>query len=169
MLHLRRPPPKGAFFFVWWRGDEAGNPHSMTVTPSIEWSDSLSVGDPRIDGEHRELVALFQRLADLSRRGDAQYLRATLDELVFRVGEHFDREEGIMRRHGYPGYAEHKQGHGALLQQVNRFMDLMDTEGAALPPEAILDFVGTWLIGHILHDDKPLGAWLAVRHGDTAA
>lgn len=140
----------------------------MTAAPSIEWSDSLSVGDPGIDREHRELVVLFQRLTDPVHGDDPDRVRAMLDDLVRHVGEHFDREEGIMRRHAYPGYAAHKQGHGELLQQINNFMHLMDAEGAALPPAAILDFVGSWLIGHIVHDDKALGAWLAARHRNAA-
>lgn len=139
------------------------------MTTSLAWTDDLCVGSPAIDREHRDLVELFQRLADPARQDDAAFLRATLDDLVRHVGEHFEREEGIMRRHGYTDYALHRQLHGDLLDQINHFTDLMDETGAALPPARIVDFVGNWLVGHILRDDKALGLWLAAKHGATAA
>lgn len=139
------------------------------TTSTLAWSDDLSVGSPTIDREHRELVELFQHLTDPARQDDAAFLRATLDDLVRHVGEHFEREEGIMRRWDYPNYALHRQAHGDLLDQINHFMDLMNETGAALQPARIIDFVGNWLVGHILHDDKALGGWLAAKHGATAA
>ena len=138
------------------------------IATSLAWSDDLSVGSPTIDREHRELVELFQRLTDPARQDDAVFLRATLDDLVRHVGEHFEHEEGIMRRQHYPDYAAHRQVHGDLLDQINHFTVLMDERNAGLPPAGLIDFVGNWLVGHILHDDKALGAWLAAKHGASA-
>ena len=41
-----------------------------------------------------------------------------LSELVAHTKTHFKAEEDAMRRHGYPGLADHQRQHSDLIQKV---------------------------------------------------
>lgn len=133
--------------------------------PPFDWCDSFEVGDPVIDREHRQLLALFRSLADPERQQDTTDLRARLDELVALACQHFDQEDALMRRLHYPGIGQHQQEHDALLAQLNKFIALLD-EGADPPPvSSIVEFVGLWVFDHINREDRRLGAFLAGSMG----
>lgn len=129
--------------------------------PPKDWNESFEVGDPVIDNDHRELLALFRSLADPDSRADNATLRARLDELVALACQHFDHEDAVMRRLHYPGIREHQEEHDALLAQLNKFIALLD-EGTDPPRVSdIVEFVGLWVFDHINREDRKLSAFLA--------
>lgn len=132
---------------------------------ALTWSDDLSVGHPQIDREHQELVALFGELTDPARRGDHVHRDHCLAALLSHVHAHFEHEETLMRRHGYPDAARHRDAHLFLLDQLNRFMTLARTHPDEVSDEDLLPFVASWLVDHIRGDDRALGAFLAGRSG----
>lgn len=137
---------------------------------ALTWSDDLSVGHPQIDREHRELVALFGALTDPARHGDRAYRDQCLAALLSHVHVHFEHEEALMRRHGYPDAARHRDAHLFLLDQLNRFMTLARTHPDDVSDEDLLPFVASWLVDHIRGDDRALGAFLVAAgpDGETA-
>lgn len=124
------------------------------------WSDALSVGVEEIDREHEELIGLFQGLSGAK---DRAAVMAALDDLVAHVCTHFDHEERIMRNHGFPESAGHARAHDALLRQVRNFVMLVEAEPDGAPGPDIMDFVGKWLVEHILGDDRRLGDYIRAR------
>ncbi|NYZ16810.1 hemerythrin family protein [Azospirillum sp. RWY-5-1] len=127
----------------------------------MDWGESFDVGDPVIDHEHRMLLDLFRSLAEPEAPTDTATLRARLDELVALACQHFDHEDALMRRLHYPGIREHQEEHDALLEQLNKYIALLDEAPDPPPVSGIVEFVGLWVLDHIDREDRKLSAFLA--------
>jgi len=133
---------------------------TATTTNLMTWSDRYSVGIARIDAEHRKLVDLINELyaAILAGKGEAATAKV-LDGLAAYTLSHFATEEGLMKRHSYPGYAPHKAEHDRLVAQVKQLQQDLRTGKAKISQE-VLTFLQGWLIGHMLGLDKKYSGFL---------
>lgn len=125
----------------------------------ITWRQDFETGIAEVDHEHRELVALINRLADEVAAGAGQErVREFLGEVFARIAAHFALEESVMRKHGYDEYAAHKAEHESLLDDIREIMD----EAEAGYAETLSTTVGDWFVGHFKTKDarlhKKLGA-----------
>ena len=129
------------------------------------WVDTLSVGVPAIDRDHRVLVGLVNQLAAAEDRQDRINLEEVLDELVSYTLYHFDREERLMVAAGYPDLERHARAHRELADRVlsvrRRFFEV---ERDRLGDE-ILEFLVDWLRAHIMGEDRKYAPWLAGAAG----
>ncbi len=129
----------------------------------IKWSDSLSVGHPTIDSQHKELVRRIARLIDAINSGSV-----TNEDMVEMLGfiadytdEHFSTEEKMMVLAEYPGYEEHKAQHLWFMNEVNELIKEYIINGVSDKLLADIQRVLIdWLVGHITGTDKKLGAYL---------
>lgn len=96
----------------------------MLSIPS--WDPSLSVGNGKIDQQHRELLALGRTaIYLLKNQYDPLYRRqitGTLDEILTLTVSHFATEEQILARNGCPTLAEHKEQHEKHLNILRELM-----------------------------------------------
>ena len=136
----------------------------------IKWSDSLSVGHPTIDSQHKELVRRIARLVDLINSGNV-----TQEEMVEVLGfiadytdEHFSTEEKMMELTDYPEYEEHRQQHLWFMNEVNELIKEYLINGVSDRLKSnIQQILIDWLVGHIKGTDKNLGEFL-MEKGITA-
>jgi hemerythrin len=96
----------------------------------LQWREEFSIGIAEVDHEHRELIdlinSLHERLVhDQARAGIGEFL----GELHARISAHFALEEKIMRSRRYAGFAEHKQDHERLLDEIRDIMDGYELHG----------------------------------------
>jgi len=127
----------------------------------IAWSKILSVGFEEIDEDHRKLVGIFNELNRAVTVGEsAEYLAATLEELINCTVWHFSHEERLMLRHNYEGIAEHRAAHRELVEAARELQARLLNAGQALAEEQIV-YLEHWLTGHILSVDQKLGSFLA--------
>ncbi len=110
-----------------------------------------------IDDQHRQIV---QMVNDLNRsleegRNDAE-LKNLFAALLAFTATHFATEEALMARYGYPQVDEHKKQHVSLVHEL-QVIAAEFNQGAEL---RLLQSIKDWLLGHIQHADKPLGAYL---------
>ena len=85
----------------------------------IAWEENLSTGVKEIDDDHKELVELYNDLANASAPGiDAEVFKETLGKLVTRTVIHFCREETLMLCADYIHIDAHRSEHDALLSSV---------------------------------------------------
>lgn len=121
----------------------------------------LIVGIDEIDEDHRRLVDLFNMLNHAVSEGAApEYLTALLEELINCTVWHFSHEERLMLQHRYAGYAEHKSEHQELVASVRQLQKKI-LESGGFDADADLEFLESWLTGHILANDMKLGSYLA--------
>jgi methyl-accepting chemotaxis protein/hemerythrin len=76
---------------------------------------------------------------------------------------HFDTEEKLFHKHGYPATAEHIQEHRKFVENVLAFeKDLQ--QGKVTVTMDVMRFLKNWLTGHIKGTDKKYSGYL-VRKG----
>jgi len=130
--------------------------------PSMLWTDSLVVGQPDMDSQHRQLVALANALNEaMLQNADEDVLRRQFSGLVSYTAMHFTSEERLMAEKAYPAAAQHRKEHERLL------LDLYRMRGNYAPRAneilQTLSFLEDWLKGHIDTSDRQLAGYLTHR------
>ncbi|VAX09526.1 Methyl-accepting chemotaxis protein I (serine chemoreceptor protein) [hydrothermal vent metagenome] len=131
-------------------------------TELMPWSDDLIVGIAEIDRQHQQLVSMMNELHHvLGRNLGTTAVQRVLKGLVNYTVNHFDYEERLMRKHGYPlaDCDQHKQKHEALKAKVMAFKQRVDAGDAGDAGDAditdeLLEFLKDWLVRHIQRSDK---------------
>jgi len=130
------------------------------ATELLPWSDSLSVEIRQIDDQHRQLVTLINRLYRAMQTGsNRQEIAAVLDELVEYTVYHFNAEEDLFTRNGYPEELLHKKAHKHLVAQVVEFQQKFKS-GISELDMPLLQFLKDWLVQHIMKTDKRYAKFL---------
>ena len=126
----------------------------------IEWQDDFSVGVASVDHEHQELIELINGLHDaMQADASAGDVLDTLGEILAQISLHFALEEKHMRAHGYKAFAEHKQDHEALLDDLRDIMDEVHADGHYDPVQLSQD-LRRWFSEHFRTHDARLHSML---------
>ena len=129
----------------------------------MEWRSTLAVGHEQIDREHRSLVDALNQLHAAMKMGKGKAeLERVLTFLKDYTVSHFKAEEAMMQKHGYPGTGVHLAAHADLVKQVSAFVTDYQS-GKVLLTGAVFNFLESWLVRHIMSEDKALGDFLNGR------
>jgi len=124
--------------------------------------ESLEIGIPGIDSQHRELLSRFNKLLRACEMGKGKTelvgLLAFLDDYAIR---HFHAEEIVLLRCNYHGYADHKNEHNKFVERLRALkveiaIDGMATRHVAETNKLMLN----WLKNHISKSDRKMGDYL---------
>jgi hemerythrin-like metal-binding protein len=127
--------------------------------PVIEWSERYEVGVAAIDGQHREMLEIVNRLLEGLHAGrDLDELVETLRELVRCTEHNIATEERLMQEHGL-ATGHHRDEHRRLLESIRHFNLRLDPGGLAESARWLRE----WLLGHIDEDDRPFAELLRTR------
>lgn len=118
---------------------------------ALSWEETLALGSPDIDDQHREIFARFDKLALAcqEQRGEVvlRELLVFLDEYVAR---HFAAEEAFMESISYPGLAVQRVQHVEFRRNIAelhaRCLDESQRHKLSLDVERMLI---QWFIHHI--------------------
>ncbi len=132
----------------------------------IPWNDAFIVGVPEIDGQHRELVDLLNRLHTESQDGHHEIAPATFERLEEHAMLHFKVEETLMKMLGYAEYDSHRQDHGELLAQL-KILRQQFADGAQR--QQVIGRLRDWFLGHIGQRDVELASFLDALSAQAAA
>jgi hemerythrin len=132
----------------------------------IEWKDSYSVGNAEIDSQHRKLLSLCNQCQDLlaAEVSDENYeqLHNLLHELGEYVRSHFDFEEALLRRHGYPDLPTHIGEHERYWEQ---FADvLVQAVSGEDVRRNVSKLLMSWWFHHIQEVDMQYRAFVSGEH-----
>lgn len=131
--------------------------------PLIQWSDDLSVTIDSIDEQHKVLVALINKLhAAMKERRSKEELMSVVTELKEYTVTHFQFEEELFAKHGYPDTPGHVEQHKKFVQQVLDFEQAL-VSGKATVTMDVMRFLKNWLTGHIKGTDKQYGPFLSAK------
>lgn len=132
---------------------------NATARTPIAWSRRFAVGIGVIDGQHREMLQLVNKVLAGKRAGrDPEALVEVLRQLVRCTEHHFATEERLMDEVGAKA-ARHRAEHRKLLASLERYTDRLDDETLAAAPR----FLRQWLLEHIEAVDRPFAALLRKR------
>lgn len=85
----------------------------------IHWDEGLSIGDPELDGEHRQLISLLNRLIDLIEEApDAEQVYRILDELEQLAAAHSRHEEMLGSTAGEDFKEQQRREHSDFLSAI---------------------------------------------------
>jgi hemerythrin-like metal-binding protein len=124
------------------------------ASEALTWTDAMSVGHPDIDRDHQALCALINQLVHAEGRHCRDTVGRILDELAAYVAIHFEREEAYMRAGGFPGLTAHIAIHRSLTLRVAEVRSEFLSGFHYGLGNTVLDFLTTWLMQHILKEDK---------------
>ena len=118
----------------------------------LQWDERYSVGVRSLDEDHRRLFESVNALIDEIGQGSrGAAIHEALDLMLEDIVEHFDREEALMEKVGFPELPAHQGDHYLLLRTVLRFKtelkyDRLDAHSAAR-------FLVDWVQEHLLKQD----------------
>lgn len=135
----------------------------------IEWNDSFSVGVATIDAQHAGLVNTLNELHDAMMGGHGrERTEALLTSLIAYTKSHFACEEAMLEAAGYADLEEHRVLHRKLTEQVQEYVERYQ-RGESTVSLHLLNFLRSWLVEHILQEDKAYAPTLAAHGAQKAA
>lgn len=123
----------------------------------MRWNDNYSVGLPKIDDEHKNIIGMINRAHDsFKETGDPHASQDLIYEMKQYATTHFLTEEKYMTEQGYPDADSHKSEHQYFIEKIKTY----EVTAPSPPPSELYRFLSGWLISHIMNCDKKLGAYL---------
>jgi len=128
--------------------------------PLFTWNDSYSVKVALCDQQHKKLFEIINELSDAMRTGEGkQAVVKTIGELLQYTQTHFQQEEALLKKAGFPQLAAHQEQHRKFVTDVET-LDKQTREGRAANSIQVLNLLRDWLINHILKTDKAYSDFL---------
>lgn len=128
--------------------------------PFMQWSEMLQIDEGDVDQQHRQLVEAINAFHDAVAQGhELEAVASTLDYLGVYTEQHFTHEERLLETHGYPKLDQHRRQHRLFIDQVAGFRAQL-VNGSAGLGHGMAQFLGSWLVNHIMVADKAYAAFL---------
>ena len=119
----------------------------------FEWDNSIELGIPTIDGQHKALFGWINTLNDAIKNGEgSEAVGEVIWKLITYVTEHFSEEERLMLSCDYPGLAAHRKEHDQFVSRLREIQ--VDFIGGHEMGESVLSFMVDWLVCHIKGTDQ---------------
>lgn len=129
----------------------------------IKWNSFYSVHIDKIDEQHKKLIHLINEMYDAMKNGKGtDALGSILSELVEYTKYHFDTEEKLFLRYGYPEREAHSKVHDDLARRAKALKDQFDQGNESRAMDVML-FLSNWLNVHILEVDKKYVPYLGSK------
>jgi len=128
----------------------------------LQWTEDLAVGHAEIDAQHRSIFDRFADFLDGCSEGmDKSRLLELFDFLDTYVSEHFQAEQDMMERLGYPGREVHLEEHRRFVARLEELKTALEKEGVTVrvlirTNKALI----YWLTEHIREVDTGLAEFL---------
>ncbi len=118
----------------------------------IAWSDELSVGQQRLDAQHKRLIRLINAVQAPGQ--DAAALADVLEKLLAYAAKHFGDEENYIVAHAPQLIERHFPLHSAFIEKVYGFVHSFN-EGCTTELQPLVHaFLCDWLAAHIKEEDQ---------------
>lgn len=132
----------------------SNNRSQLDTNDLFPWTPKLILGVDPIDEQHKELVRLINRLhramkAKIGIKDAGDILESLAQYTVY----HFEFEEKMFDKYGYPGSREHKEYHRKLVESVLTFQKDFKAGKAGLTMD-LMTFLTNWLKDHIMKTDR---------------
>lgn len=123
---------------------------------AIDWDEGMSVGLARLDDDHKQLIAVINRLHEAVRLGGAEAgatVTRSLQALADYTERHFAREEAVLQAVGYRELADHRAQHQAFVEELQDLAAAFDARRDPALADSLGRFLRDWLTHHILVED----------------
>ena len=131
------------------------------------FDESLRTGNAMIDEQHRELIEKINQLVQSCEQGREKVKAIKmLHYLADYTDFHFQEEENLQERAGYPGLDEHRQKHEEFRKAVGELFEMLEEEAGPSDRfvEAVHRNVTEWLYGHIKGYDVSVASYMHMNN-----
>lgn len=141
--------------------DESGSLPFEAVR--LEWRSEWESGNPLIDEQHQELIALGNKIIYLVlEKARPEELLSQLELLIEHIRSHFTAEGKILVQAGYPEHLHHGEIHKGLLEKL--LICKAEYLAGGLTPTAFFAFVvDEIVVGHMLKEDRKFFPYVRVE------
>ena len=129
----------------------------------INWNDSMLIGIPQVDDQHKALMEATNRLMDACNLGKGRMeIEKILNFVVAYTLKHFRDEETIQAKLGFPGAISHKWIHTQLIHQVGALVQEFKQAGPSIAFVKELNHsFGDCIFNHIKSEDIKFGEYIS--------
>ncbi|NLK99917.1 MAG: hemerythrin family protein [Clostridiales bacterium] len=111
-----------------------------------------------VDEEHKKLFEIANTVYDLLTDefipDKYDYIMEVVNELKSYAKYHFDHEEEYMSSIKYRKFLSHKVAHDGFIEEIEKYDAEIIDENQKESLLELLEFLTTWLVEHILKQDK---------------
>ncbi len=129
-----------------------------------EWKPEYSVGNTTLDSQHQKLLQLCKRVSHYQCDGtkaSIETFHSILSELAFYADRHFELEEDVLRRVGFPQLKEQIQEHNAYREWLAEF--LFVAMNGKIDKSSLQNYLEQWWVNHILDSDMQYTNFLSKK------
>jgi hemerythrin-like metal-binding protein len=123
------------------------------------------LGLPEMDAQHDYLYSLFDEIEQAPHATNRESMAALISEIERYISFHFESEELLMRRYGFPGFAQHQSDHELACGRFVQFQN--DFETGSLNPAALRIFLTGWLMEHSETSDSQYAVWIKGKRAEV--
>jgi hemerythrin-like metal-binding protein len=125
----------------------------------IIWKDEFSVGVDQMDEQHKKIIAMINRLIREQKVvTEPETVAKLLTEMTDYTREHFRAEEYLMSEYGYDRKESQVKQHKDFIRKTMEFCSASNV-GPNILSVALLEYLSTWLVDHILEEDMQYKAF----------
>jgi len=118
----------------------------------MEWTRDLESGIQVIDAQHKRIIDFINELYDAREAGRVDETNRVMEGLLNYTITHFEFEEGLQEKAGYPFLKAHQRIHEIFMKKV------ADIRARAAAGEEValelLTLLKGWLVSHIKSEDR---------------
>ncbi|MBT7943981.1 MAG: hemerythrin family protein [Alphaproteobacteria bacterium] len=128
----------------------------------ILWTNDYRVGIDSLDADHIMIFSLINHIDESHLSGaDEAAIGEILKVLINRAVAHFNREEMLMKKNGYPEIDAHAEEHRRILEELGVLYEAyQDSPSSAISAE-IVKLLSAWLEDHVLETDMQYRSYLS--------
>lgn len=120
----------------------------------IKWNDKLSVDNPIIDKQHKELFRLINDFYNaIAEKKNQEAIKNAITEMENYIANHFTSEEIMMKNVGYEELDQHLNEHRGYIEKV-RDLRQRYNEGRLILSLEVTKFIKDWIANHIKITDQ---------------
>ena len=126
------------------------------------WDRAFETRIATIDNQHKQWIAAVNALFETHQRGKGvKEIERTMAFLVEYTHKHFNDEEEIQEKYGYPHRFEHKQIHDRFKGEAQHLASVLHRDG---PKDELITHtcvtIGRWVINHIKSSDSKMATYI---------
>ncbi len=127
----------------------------------MTWEQSLELGVPEMDREHKKLVAHANKLFEaIKNKGSDREIIDLLKFLARYTTEHFDHEERFQKKIQYPDLKAHHVIHEEFKKTVRDMLKEVEENGLTAKMKIDINTLTIrWLQNHIGVDDRKIARY----------
>lgn len=118
----------------------------------MEWTQDLESGIPVIDAQHKRIVDYINELSTACQTGNDKETQNVIEGLLDYTITHFQFEEDLQEKAGYPFLKAHRRIHEIFMKKVATIRE-RSAKGEDIAYE-LLDLLNGWLASHIKSEDR---------------